>query len=278
LYQTAAGQYGLEPSWGGVPVALAGQRTMRGLIEIGNTLGDDLDALAQDRSCLKWPRLQGLTELLSAALQDIRARVTANGPLPQPLAADPATGQRTLAHTLARAFAILVLVGMLAALGGSLWRVWRSRWHVSGSWRIWLGVAVGLGISGYTAYTSLADTTPVCGPIGDCAAVQQSVYAHLFGIPMGVLGLFGYGSILVAWIVGRRLAPTGGDWRWLSWGITLAGVLFSLRLTALEVFVINATCLWCLGSAVTISLLLWWLSGETRKVNDIGAPSVGGVI
>jgi uncharacterized membrane protein len=40
-------------------------------------------------------------------------------------------------------------------------------------------------------------------------------------------------------------------------------MLFSMRLTALGYFVIEATCLWCLGSALSITLVLWLLSGET---------------
>jgi uncharacterized membrane protein len=82
---------------------------------------------------------------------------------------------------------------------------------------------------------------------------------------MGVLGLFGYAAILVTWLLARRLSPNGGGWRWLPWTISLVAVLFSLRLTALEPFVIGATCTWCLGSAVAITALLWLLSGQTRS-------------
>ncbi len=124
---------------------------------------------------------------------------------------------------------------------------------------------VGLGTTAYTAYTSLADVTPICGPVGDCAAVQQSEYSRIAGIPMGVLGLGAYGAILVTWLSGRRLSPDGCGWRWLPWTIALVGVLFSLRLTALEPFVIGATCLWCLASAVAITALFWLLSGETAS-------------
>jgi uncharacterized membrane protein len=267
LYQAATAQYSLRPVWDGVPVALAGQRVMRGLNEIGSVLGDELEGLSREPASQQWPSLPGLVKLLPSAIQDIRIRVAERGPLPPLPSATGNSAHSSFANALARALAIVVLLGMLVVLGGSVWRVWRGAWHGrSGDWRIWTGVAVGLGISGYTAFTSLADIAPVCGPIGDCVAVQHSEYARLFGIPMGVLGLLGYTAILVCWILGRRLTPAGGGWRWLPWGITLAGCLFSLRLTALEIFVIGATCLWCLGSAVTISLLLWLLSGETRRV------------
>jgi len=126
-------------------------------------------------------------------------------------------------------------------------------------------------ISGYTAYTALAGVAPVCGPIGSCAAVQDSDYSKLFGIPMGVLGLIGYTVILLTWLAARHLSPQGGGWYWLPWAVALFGVLFSMRLTALEPFVIGATCLWCLGSAVCITIALWLLSGYARRVERSSA-------
>jgi len=39
-------------------------------------------------------------------------------------------------------------------------------------------------------------------------------------------------------------------------GMSLFGTLFSLYLTYLEPFVIQAVCLWCLASAILITLLL----------------------
>jgi uncharacterized membrane protein len=266
LYQAAARVYGLAPTWPGVPLALVGKRVLRGLDQIGGTLGDDLDTLSRDPASHAWPALPGLAAALPGALQEVQRRVARAAPLP-PLPETSAGGKRRLADHLANGLAVAVLLGMLGTLGGALWRVGRGRRRAPPrtGW-IWLALALGLVISSYTAYTSLEDLAPVCGPIGDCAAVQHSEYAQIFGIPMGVLGLLGYGAILVTWLAGRRLTPQGGGWRWLPWAIALAGTLFSVRLTALEPFVIGATCMWCLGSAVTISALLWMLSAETRRV------------
>jgi uncharacterized membrane protein len=161
---------------------------------------------------------------------------------------------------------------MVVALLHSLVRVRRPAGVAgTGPWLIPVATAVGIGISAYTAYTSLAGVAPVCGPLGGCAAVQNSDYSRLFGIPMGLLGLLGYAAVLVTWLAARRWSPDGGGWRWVPWLIALAGVLFSIRLTALEPFVIGHTCLWCLGSAVAMTGLLWLLSGETRGA---GAPAI----
>jgi uncharacterized membrane protein len=172
----------------------------------------------------------------------------------------------TWSNAIANALAVVVLFGMIVTLGISMQRVRHHVWTpaINTGWII-VTIAVGLGTSAYTAYTSLADVAPICGPVGDCAAVQQSEYSRIAGIPMGALGLVAYGAILVTWLSGRSLSPDGGGWRWLPWAISLVGVLFSLRLTALEPFVIGATCLWCLASAVAITALLWLLSGETAS-------------
>jgi uncharacterized membrane protein len=98
----------------------------------------------------------------------------------------------------------------------------------------------------------------VCGPVGDCNAVQSSPYARLFGVlPIGVLGVIGYVAILIAWLWGRlrsdRLAEAAPV---IVFGLTVFGVLFSVYLTFLEPFVIGAVCAWCLTSAIVMTLLM----------------------
>ncbi|RMF04574.1 MAG: vitamin K epoxide reductase [Chloroflexi bacterium] len=117
---------------------------------------------------------------------------------------------------------------------------------------------IGLGVAVYLAYVETQAVAAVCGPVGDCNAVQASPYAKLFGIlPVGVLGVLGYAAILAAWVWGRfgsgRLA---GYVSLAIFGMALFGTLFSLYLTYLEPFVIGAVCIWCLTSAVIITLLM----------------------
>jgi uncharacterized membrane protein len=113
-------------------------------------------------------------------------------------------------------------------------------------------------VAGYLAYVEIRDVPAVCGPVGDCNAVQNSPYALLLGfLPVGLLGVLGYVVILVAWLWARL--NWGGLARWATmalFGLTLFGTLFSLYLTCLEVFVIRAVCSWCLTSAVLMTLLL----------------------
>ena len=117
----------------------------------------------------------------------------------------------------------------------------------------------GLAVAGYLAFVEAANASPICGPVGDCGSVQNSKYAILFGIlPIGILGLAGYIAILAAWLVRQFGSDSLKKWSDLAiWGFCIFGVLFSTYLTFLEPFVIGATCMWCITSAVFMILLLW---------------------
>jgi len=266
-YGAAAERWALPPQHDGVPAAVVGDQPLVGLLGIAQGLGDRFEDLAKDANAARWPSLPGLDELLPGGVREVAARVASDAVPPAaqaPAPTDP--GARAMSDRIANGLAVVVLVGMVLALLHALVRLRRQDGRtgpVAASVLV-ATLLVGFGISAYTAYTALAHVSLVCGPIGSCAEVQGSEYAKLFGIPMGVLGLVGYGLILVSWLAARRLSPQGGRWNWLPWAIALFGLLFSMRLTALEPFVIGATCLWCLGSAVSITIAFWLLSGFAR--------------
>lgn len=126
-------------------------------------------------------------------------------------------------------------------------------------WAVPFLVLGGLAVAGYLAFVESANASPVCGPVGDCGAVQNSKYATLFGIlPIGILGLAGYVAIIAAWLPLQFGPAALKKWAALAlWGLAVFGVLFSAYLTFLEPFVIGATCMWCINSAVLMILLLW---------------------
>jgi uncharacterized membrane protein len=126
---------------------------------------------------------------------------------------------------------------------------------------------LGIGISAYLAYVELTVAEALCGPVGDCQAVQASPYARLAGIPVGLLGVAGYLAILAAWAASRFGGGRLGRWATLAlFGLTTGGLLFSIYLTFLEPFVIGAACLWCLGSAVTMTTLFMLSVGPAKRI------------
>ena len=126
------------------------------------------------------------------------------------------------------------------------------------AWPILLFIFIGLGSALYLAYVEITAVQAVCGPVGDCNAVQQSPYSRLFGIlPLGLVGVAAYLAMFVAWIVARSSSAEIARWAGLSLlGMALIGVGFSIYLTGLELFVIRAICAWCLTSALMMGLIL----------------------
>lgn len=161
------------------------------------------------------------------------------------------------------AFAVLVTLVLTMSFVIPILRLKQTSSHpLVADWNRWavpLLALAGVAVAGYLAFVETANASPLCGPVGDCGAVQNSKYATLFGIlPIGVLGLLGYAAILVAWLALQFGPENLKKWAALAlWGCGIFGVLFSTYLTFLEPFVIGATCMWCITSAVLMILLLW---------------------
>ncbi|RKQ93008.1 putative membrane protein [Solirubrobacter pauli] len=107
----------------------------------------------------------------------------------------------------------------------------------------------GLAIASYLTIVHYAGAEPVCAIAHGCATVQKSSYAELIGVPVALLGLLGYAAIL-----GSLFRDTETT-RSITALLALCGLAFSAWLTYAEVFELNAICVWCVGSAVCMSLL-----------------------
>ena len=125
-------------------------------------------------------------------------------------------------------------------------------------WSIPALLAVGILVAVYLSYVEITNTAAVCGPVGHCNDVQQSPYATLFGfLPVGILGIVGYIAMTGAWILSRSSTRSVSVMGQLGlWMMALGGTLFSVYLTFLEPFVIAATCMWCLSSAIIITAIM----------------------
>jgi uncharacterized membrane protein len=136
------------------------------------------------------------------------------------------------------------------------------------SWVIPILSIVGIFVAGYLSFVEVTETEAVCGPIGDCNSVQSSPYARLFGIlPIGILGLMGYVAILLGWVLKKYGLESWRDsLTILIWGMAFFGVVFSIYLTYLEPFVIGATCMWCISSAIIITMQFWAASEPVRHI------------
>ncbi len=99
-----------------------------------------------------------------------------------------------------------------------------------------------------------------CGASGGCEIVQTSQWATLLGLPVALYGVVGYCVVLVVALVALRPAALPQRrWNTLLAVLATIGFGFTLYLSYLELFVIHAICRWCVGSAVTITLI-WIVS------------------
>lgn len=108
---------------------------------------------------------------------------------------------------------------------------------------------LGLAIAGYLTYVKYAHLKPICLTNGGCEIVQSSRYATFAGMPVPVLGLFGYTTILISLFLPGDLGRAG------SALLSMIGFGFSAYLTWLELVRIKAICQWCVGSATVMTLL-----------------------
>lgn len=122
---------------------------------------------------------------------------------------------------------------------------------------ILLGV-VGFGISGYLAWAHYDDSVLVCA-IGGCETVQASRYSTIGQVPIALLGMAMFAALTL--LAGLRLLPApplGHETLTLvAWGMLLAGILYYLYLTYVELFVLHAICQWCvMTSLVALAMLV----------------------
>ena len=112
--------------------------------------------------------------------------------------------------------------------------------------------------------------TLACGS-GSCETVQLSKWGDFLAVPVAAWGVGYYAIVLGLAFAGVqvRYESSARLTNWLVY-VTGAGLLFSLWLTYLELFVIHALCRWCLGSAamtlVLFLLALWDRRAERRAM------------
>ncbi|MDZ7843524.1 MAG: vitamin K epoxide reductase family protein [Anaerolineales bacterium] len=262
LFEVAAA-YGIPQERVGVPFLIIGDQTLIGTVQIANELPRLIEThLAEGGIAV--PENAVVQSFLANKDSSIfqnqeKTPGAAQTPAPTPTSILPMeSSQKPVSDGFALAVGTMVL--MAAAMIISLISVITGKTYSLPGWTDWLIpvlILAGIGVAGYLSYVETQPVLAICGPVGDCNAVQNSPYALLFGVlPVGVLGLLGYLALFGAWVV-RRLQPAWEpQMNVIFWGLALFATLFSLYLTYLEPFVIHAVCMWCITSAVIVTLLL----------------------
>jgi uncharacterized membrane protein len=116
----------------------------------------------------------------------------------------------------------------------------------------------------------------VCTVGGGCETVNSSPYSTVASVPIAAIGLGAYLVIGALAFASTREDALGGQARLAVFGLSLVGVLYSIYLTYLEIFVIRAICPWCVASAVLIAAI-WVISTvdvvQRRRAAEADADS-----
>ncbi len=113
-----------------------------------------------------------------------------------------------------------------------------------------LTAGAGLAIAIYLTSVKLAGGLPVCGPLQGCETVAQSQYSSIVGIPVALVGVAFSATLVVLSLIWWRRQERRAILA--SYGLGLFGIVFVAYLTYLELFVIGAVCLWCVGYGLTV--------------------------
>jgi uncharacterized membrane protein len=87
--------------------------------------------------------------------------------------------------------------------------------------------------------------------------VQTSEYSDIAGVPVALLGLFFFLAMPALALARIRRVPITLEWAQpVALSMALAATAFVAYLTYVELFVLDAICIWCVGLAtITIASL-----------------------
>ena len=127
---------------------------------------------------------------------------------------------------------------------------------------------LGVCVATYILISDSTSGAPAClaGGTG-CETVAKSSYSHILGINVAVFGILGWIAILGTVLFGNDYARLGG------FLFTLGGFGFSIYLTYLEIWNIEAICQWCVSNAVLMTIA--FLLNATRLIGYVGTDDPG---
>ena len=111
--------------------------------------------------------------------------------------------------------------------------------------------AVVSSISLYHHYGTSASSFCDFGANFNCDMVNRSIYSAVFGIPVALIGILGYGVLLVLATLYRARAESPA----MLLIASLAGLGFAVYLTYVEAFVLAVWCILCLSSLTLIAVI-----------------------
>jgi len=131
--------------------------------------------------------------------------------------------------------------------------------------------ALGVGVATYITIADSGGGAPACVAGGHgCQTVAESSYSHIAGINVAIFGIVGYVALLATAFLVSDAA------RFAGFVLALGGFGFSIYLTYIEIFKIEAICQWCVASAVLMTILFALCATRLVVYAGTGDPNTRG--
>ncbi|MFQ5910089.1 MAG: vitamin K epoxide reductase family protein [Thermoplasmata archaeon] len=126
---------------------------------------------------------------------------------------------------------------------------------------------VGFALSGYLTYVHFNADQGFCPREGECEKVWTSPYNAIFGIPVALIGLIGFLMIFFLSFLRLYYPDLGFVESFPTYILIFAvvGSAFSIYLTAIEIFVIQAICDFCFSAFLVMIAILGLISFGIMK-------------
>lgn len=124
----------------------------------------------------------------------------------------------------------------------------------------------GVGLATYLAMYKLGMIGTLACTVGSCETVNLSRWATFIGIPVAVWGVGFYVVLFLVALLGTTERFVEATWvSHALLALTAWGVIFSAWLTYLELYVIHAVCMFCVISAVLVTVTFFVALLEWRE-------------
>ena len=126
----------------------------------------------------------------------------------------------------------------------------------------------GLFISAYLYLYKLGKIGSLACGTGGCETVQWSPWSQIAGIEVALVGVLGYAGLLALSLFALQPRLVTRQWPAALLAVFAGiGVLFTVYLTYLELFVIKAICRWCVASGIIIVAILAAAILDLRRIS-----------
>ena len=116
-------------------------------------------------------------------------------------------------------------------------------------------ILLGVAVSVYMTIYKLTSNENMCIGSKDCSIVNASRYSEVNNIPVAVIGVGGYSSLLAILLLERRPGFIKQNATMIFFALSLVGFFFTLYLIFVEIVLIKAYCPFCITSQVAMTLI-----------------------